>query len=204
MERYRLKSTVAPTTETHTVAEVMEHVREDSALAEAEIDAMIAAARAYVEARTNTTLLTSTWRLTLDAFPSRSHLSGLEVDRIDLYRPPVQSVSSITYVDEDGTTQTVDSGDYVLDNASDYAASVRPAYDEEWPATREQRGAVVVTYVAGYTLAANIPEHVRHALKMLVGHWYANREGVLTGTISKPIEFAVDALLGLHDVSPLG
>lgn len=33
------------------------------------------------------------------------------------------------------------------------------------------------------------------AIKMLVGHWYANREAVLVGTISTTMPMAVDALL---------
>lgn len=36
---------------------------------------------------------------------------------------------------------------------------------------------------------------VEAAIKMLVGHWYANREAVLVGTNSAPLPMAVDALL---------
>lgn len=34
------------------------------------------------------------------------------------------------------------------------------------------------------------------AVKMMVGHWYANREAVVTGTIASEIPMAVDALIG--------
>lgn len=201
---YRLKRTVAPTSEALTVAEVTDHVREDSAFASAKIESLIRVAREHVELRKNCTLLTTTWQLTLDAFPCNSHLSGDDVDRLDLPRCPVQSVSSIAYVDTDGTTQTLSASLYTLDNSSDFRASIYPAYGEEWPDTRERPGAVTVTYIAGHTLAANVLETDKQAMLLLIGHWYENREGVLTGTISKPIEFAVDALLGLTDLSSLG
>jgi hypothetical protein len=35
----------------------------------------------------------------------------------------------------------------------------------------------------------------KHAIKLLVAHWFRNREAVLVGTISKDMEKAVDALL---------
>jgi hypothetical protein len=54
---------------------------------------------------------------------------------------------------------------------------------------------VQITYLAGYGGAANVPAPAKHAIKMLVGHWYANRESVLIGSISKELEFAVTALL---------
>ncbi|NDB18915.1 MAG: phage gp6-like head-tail connector protein [Actinobacteria bacterium] len=47
-------------------------------------------------------------------------------------------------------------------------------------------------------MAANpldVPKQAVHAINMLIGHWYFNREAVLTGTISKEIELAVAALL---------
>jgi hypothetical protein len=39
-----------------------------------------------------------------------------------------------------------------------------------------------------------VPAPLRQALHLLVGHWNANREGVLVGLISKEIEFSVEAL----------
>jgi uncharacterized phiE125 gp8 family phage protein len=54
-----------------------------------------------------------------------------------------------------------------------------------------------VTWWAGYgTSGASVPAAIRHAMLMLVGHWYdGSRSGVLTGSISKEIEFGVKSLL---------
>jgi hypothetical protein len=40
-----------------------------------------------------------------------------------------------------------------------------------------------------------VPASIRHACLMLVGHWYESRSTVLVGSISKPLEFAVESLL---------
>lgn len=47
----------------------------------------------------------------------------------------------------------------------------------------------------GQSFIGVLPETMRQAMLLLVGHYYENREGVVTGTISKEIEFAVSALL---------
>lgn len=205
MTRYRLKRTVQPTLEPITVAEAMAHCRLDTNSEEAWLTSAIETARQWIEDRCNVTLLTTTWALTLDAFPVRcGAASPLDTDRIILPRCPVQSVSSITYVDTDGATQTMSASDYSVDTASNIDASVGPAYGETWPTPREQRNAVVVTYVAGYTLPASVPQAFRHAMRLLVGHWYENREATVVGTISKEIEFAVESLVGPHSLTSVG
>lgn len=45
-----------------------------------------------------------------------------------------------------------------------------------------------------------VPKTAIQAMYLLIGHWYENREAVVTGTISKEIEFAVNALLWLDRV----
>jgi uncharacterized phiE125 gp8 family phage protein len=66
-----------------------------------------------------------------------------------------------------------------------------------WPANLDDQNAVTVTWWAGYgTSGASVPAAIRHAMLMLVGHWYdGSRSGVLTGSISKEIEFGVKSLL---------
>jgi uncharacterized phiE125 gp8 family phage protein len=57
---------------------------------------------------------------------------------------------------------------------------------------------ICVTYKAGWTTAALVPQTIRQAMLLLIGHWYENREEALTGTISRSIEFGVKALLGVE------
>lgn len=126
--------------------------------------------------------------------------------RIELPRPPVRlnAVSSgatvtISYVDTGGTTQTLtwsqsSTQQFRLDR-DHVPGLVYPKYLEVWPSVRLDDKSVQITYLAGYGGAANVPTPAKHAIKMLVGHWYANRETVLVGSISKEFEFAASALL---------
>jgi hypothetical protein len=71
--------------------------------------------------------------------------------RIDLPYPPVQSVSSITYVDTAGTTQTLASTVYTLYNNGDYAY-IDLAYNQQWPTTQALIDEpITVTYVHGFS-----------------------------------------------------
>lgn len=54
-------------------------------------------------------------------------------------------------------------------------------------------GAGIAPNVLGY-----LPREIRHAMLLLIGHWYVNRESVVTGTISAVLEQTVDALLSPH------
>lgn len=124
--------------------------------------------------------------------------------RIELPRPPVRlnAVSSgatvtISYVDTGGTTQTLTFSEsstqqFRLDR-DHVPALVYPLYLQVWPSVRLDDKAVQITYLAGYNGAANVPTPARHAIKMLVGHWYLNREAV--GNAGQDVPVGVAALL---------
>jgi uncharacterized phiE125 gp8 family phage protein len=186
--RYALRLITAPTGEPVELAEATAHLRIDDDVEDDYVRGILAAARGWCEKYQNRAYLTQSWRLTLDAFPRCS--TGI----IRPPRAPLRSVTNIQYVDEDGDTQTWASSNYLVDAQSE-PGRIALAYGASWPTTRCQIGAVTVNYSAGYGEATDVPEETKHAIKLLVGHWFANREGVFTGSISKEIEFAVKALL---------
>ncbi len=57
--------------------------------------------------------------------------------------------------------------------------------------------AVRIDYVAGYgPVAANVPEPVKQAVKLTVGHWYRHRESVhINGSTARELPMAVSWLL---------
>jgi uncharacterized phiE125 gp8 family phage protein len=76
---------------------------------------------------------------------------------------------------------------------------VKALYGQTWPPHLMDDNAVSVTWWAGYGSAgSSVPAAVRHAILMLVGHWYENRSTVLVGSTSKQLEFAVESLLSSH------
>ncbi|HEV2612537.1 MAG TPA: phage head-tail connector protein [Noviherbaspirillum sp.] len=144
---------ITPATELAvTLADAKAHLRIDGDDQDAMVEAWIRGITAHAEHQMGRSILTQTWRCTLDAFP----------DAIRLDFPPIVSVSSVKYIDEDGAEQTLDPADYIVDTVSEPGYIV-PADGVEWPATMARINAVNVEYVAGYgaTQAA-----VPHGIKM--------------------------------------
>ncbi|MBC7193870.1 head-tail connector protein [Marinobacter sp.] len=167
--------------------EAKAHLRVDIADDDGLIAALITAAREYCEAFQRRAYVTQAWEFTLDAWPNDNE--------IRLPRPPLQSVTAITYRDSAGTEYTMPTTDYLVDIKSEPGRIVL-AYGKVWPSlTLYPAGAISIRYVAGYGDAAAVPQRVKQAMLLLIGHWYEHREGVITGTITKAIEFAVEALL---------
>jgi uncharacterized phiE125 gp8 family phage protein len=162
-----LKLITAPSTYPVTLAEAKLHCRVDASDEDALITALITAATEMAEQATGRAIMPQTWELTLDAFP----------DAFELTRIPVASVTSLKYWDTDGVQQTLDAGQYALNNADDFAAAtVAPVYGATWPATRGQINAVAVRYVAGYADAAAVPDSIKSWIKLQVGAMFENRE----------------------------
>jgi len=132
----------------------------------------------YIEALT---LATSEW---CEEFQRRVYVQREIVDYYDRFdmiiRPrksPLVSVTSIQYYDSNGDLQTVDAADYRVDIISQ-PGRITEAYNAYWPDTRDMTNAVIVTYEAGYAARADIPEEIKHAVKLMIGHLYENRESV--------------------------
>lgn len=141
----------------------IDHSHEDSLLAD-----YISAASRMVEDDAEIALMTSTWAVYLDDFPCWE---------IELRKPPVKSITSITYVDTANATQTLSASAYRAD-LHHKPARVEPAYQTIWPVARYQSNTVVVTFVAGETTPSAINPNAIQAIKMLASHWYIAREAI--------------------------
>jgi uncharacterized phiE125 gp8 family phage protein len=151
-----------------TLAEAKLHARVDLNDDDALITALIVAATEMCEQKIGRAIMTQTWLLTLDAFPAA----------IELTRVPVQSVTSVTYVDPDGATVPLNTGsNWRLLDLGDYSfARIVPVYGYEWPATRAQAEVVSVQYVAGYASAAAVPQSIKQWILLQTASMYENRE----------------------------
>lgn len=122
-----------------------------------ELQRLIDAVTEYAETRTARAILTSTWRWTLDRFPRSQRYFALPY-------PPLQSVSSITYIDTDGDSQTFDAANYRVDTDSEPGLVILKQ-GKSWPATVAEVATVTVTFVAGYastpTALPKAAEHVK-------------------------------------------
>lgn len=141
-------------------------------------ETLIPAARERFEQATQRQGITATWDYKLDRFPG---LTG----RIVIPRPPLQKVVSVTYVDEDGDTQTLSTSRYTVHAPAGPRAQrgwIEPVYDDEWPETRCQSNAVTVRFVAGYgDTPDTVPPRLRLAMLQDIGTLYEHREDIVIG-----------------------
>lgn len=159
------------------------------------ISGLITSARRYCEAFTKQQLITATYKLALDSFPifgtQWPWLSvGASIDTLS----PLQSVTSLQYLDMSGTLQTLDPSKYTVDTISK-PGRITPLWYQPWPITRPQPQAVQLTYVAGFGDSGDdVPDGIKTAIKLLVSHWYRRREAVSEGAMT-PVPMAVESLL---------
>ena len=158
-----------PAIEPITVSDAKLHSRVDTSLEDDILELWIESARAFAESYQNRAYITQTLQLTMDAFPPGSV--------IQLPRPPLQSVTSVTYYDEDDTPDTLDAGDYIVDEVTQPGMIVLRA-NKSWPdATLRAKNGIVIEYIAGYgDDAADVPSQVRDALLLYVTTRYEHRE----------------------------
>jgi len=136
---------------------------------------LITVARAHVEAYTGARLSTQTVAVKADCFADMARLPVA----------PVQSVSSIGYVDTNGAAQTLASSVYEL-RADGLETAIVLKYDQTWPSIRSG-SRITLTAVVGY---ATVPESIVHALLLLVADGFHQRENV-----KADIGTALDGLL---------
>lgn len=145
---------------------------------------LISAARQHAETVLKRYLITQTVDLYLDYFPDW-----------EIRLPPLQSVTSITYTDSNGTEQTLATDKYLVDTASK-PARITPIYGGSWPYSRYQSNSIKIRFVAGYGAAADVPQCIKNWMLMRVKTLYETRDSVTTanGTIVLP-ESYIDGLL---------
>lgn len=189
----RIVEVTAPTIEPLTLTEAKKHLIVETTDDDVYINSLIKAARRQVETITRRALITQTWDLYLDDFPGWDGY-------IEVPKGTLQSVTSITYVDENGTSQTLSSSNYQVSTAG-APGRITPAYELDWPVTRDIMDAVIIRFVAGYgDSASDVPDDIRHAMKMIISNMYDNREPVIIGTTASIMPMGVDSLLATHRV----
>ncbi|GJM23936.1 MAG: hypothetical protein DHS20C16_03510 [Phycisphaerae bacterium] len=174
-----------PASEPLTLTEAKAHLNVDHDEDDTYITTLITVARRTAEGKQWRALMTTTREQTMDCFPFGC---------ITLEHPPLQSVTSVKYIDADGVQQTLSSDNYDVDTDSIYGR-ICPAYGLNWPTTRNIQNAVRVRYDCGYADADSVPTTTKQAMLLLIGNWYEHREEVVVGLSVTKITDAVDMLL---------
>lgn len=171
-----------PAEEPVTLAEAKAHLRLEHDLDDAYVTQLIVAARQYVEKICWRALVSQTWELVLNEFPVS--------DYIELPKGELRSITSVTYVDANGATQTWDAANYEVDSVT-IPGRIRLGYLLSWPSgSRTVWNAVTIRYVVGWANAAAVPAPIKQAVLLLVSQLYEHRTPEVLGTIVSPVAFS--------------
>lgn len=182
--------TVAPSVRAVNKEEAKAHLRVDHDLEDDLIEALVLAAEGRLDGWAGLLgrcMINQTWVASYNAFTS----PGLAL--------PFPDVTSavIKYFDSEGVERVIDTSDYrLIETASTTAIEWRSGYG--LPSLSVRSDAVRVEMVAGFgDLATDVPDAIRHAIKLLVGGWYENREESVIGVsvASLPVSLAAESLI---------
>lgn len=183
-----LRRTVEPASYAVDIAEAKKQCElgENASPHDNHIARVMAAAIADVERHTRRALITQTWKLSLREFP----FDG----RIELPRPPLQSITSIQYVNTLGVLTTLDSSEYQVSTEAS-PGYVEPAFSKSWPTVRaETADAIQITYVAGFGASyTSVPQQYQNLIYELVAFRFGNR-GDQDMNIPKHIMWSLQSL----------
>mgnify|MGYP001569730960 CR=1 FL=1 len=176
-----------------TLQQAKDQCRVDTTAEDTYLTALVLEATNYIQQNTNLQLITAIYKQYLDEFP-------VSDKPIRLRSAPLQSITSITYVDTAGVTQTWAATKYEADQRK-IPGEVRPIESESYPDTKDVVNAVVITFKSGFGDATvDVPENILRAVKLLVNFWYDKRLTVTAAGQDIDIPKAVQSLLNLHNL----
>ena len=175
----------APTAEPLTLAEAKTHLRVNNTLENDLITALIIAARQFVEGYTWRPLMTQTIDVVFDTITDKT---------IPINKAPIQSVTSVKYLDLNGTEQTISNSLYVTDLLN---SPCRIKLDSI-PSIKDTLNAFKIRTVCGYTSSALIPQTYKSAMLLIIGHLYENKQQAQSQTLNE-IPFGVYTLLDIEN-----
>ena len=174
----------APAREPVELEDVKSHSRIDIDEDDILIQAKIIGVRKMVERMYDLAMMTQTWTMYVDFLP---------VNCIEIWKRPVQSVTSVKYLADSGTLLTLDPATYTIDINSRPPRIVRGMY-ATWPYVTPRPSAIAVEFIAGYgDKTSDVPEHVQMYLLTKIADFYENRESYTEQTI-QPLNF-IDNLM---------
>lgn len=154
-----------------TASEFKTHARVYHTQDDTYIATLILVATQCIEHETRRALINRSFTLQLDGFPADGE--------IILPRSPLSTVSSVTYTDSAGATQTLSASDYNTYSVNG-VGRVMLKSTASWPSTQGTGNLdVSVNFTAGYgATSASVPVALKQAVLLQATHLYDNRTAV--------------------------
>lgn len=152
-----------------TLTTLKQHLRINHSQQDIYLGGLLLTAREQVEADTWRSLIPITGRtITRRGFPMGD-------EAMYLPKPPLISVTSVTYLDNSGTSIAITN--YRTDAQHD-PGSIEPAFPLPWPASQDGPASVTVVYNCGYQDLVSVPASLKHAILLIAAEMYENAEPV--------------------------
>lgn len=111
---------------------------------------------------------------------------------LSLPRPPLQSVTSVSYYDSAGSVQTLASSQYLVRTPWRLPGTIERAPSVSWPALQaDRRQPVTIRFVAGWT-ATTLPDVVVQAVLLYVAWAFDNRATPMSQEMQDAIRHLVE------------
>ncbi len=156
-----------PASEPLSIAEMKTHLRIDHDHEDDLLLELLRAARQYTEFASGQKLLTQLWR---------QYVSGISQDRcVTLKVAPVQSISAVIAYDAEGEPSPLSLDEFDLVRGTE---PVQLRFSDGVNMGRAANG-LEIDIIAGLTdLAVEVPDTLKHAIRLLVAHWYEFRGAI--------------------------
>jgi uncharacterized phiE125 gp8 family phage protein len=181
---YTYKVTAPPAVLAVSLADVKLWLNITGTASDSLLTLMIESATEYAEEATGRWFITRTAETYRELFPSYFNHEGYyrDLPAIEIRRSPLQTVDSITYLD-DSVETTVTSADYYNTLESDFSHIVATERGSGFPSLDEARMQnITVTFKAGYgDASSDVPAWARTAIASHVMAMWANRGDCVCG-----------------------
>lgn len=117
----------------------------------------------------------------------------------NLFKSPVGSVTHIKYYDNSDSLQTLSTDIYSLNNVL-MPSKIELKDSQDFPSVADRWDAIEVKYVVGESATADVPQAIKEAVLLTVGHWYQNRQSVVTGTQVNEVPMTSKYLLDQYKI----
>lgn len=179
--------TSGPTLEPVSLAEAKAHLRVDDVAEDALIRSLIVTSRLHIEAALGLALIAQSWTLLLDRWPKNA--------RLQLPVRPVLAVSQVRVWPDETAPETLHPQLFILDGQG-LPPRLVPLAGQFPIEPGIPANGIEVAFTAGFGATPDdVPAPIRHALLLLIAHWYENREPIEIGSGTNSIPAMVSDLL---------
>ncbi|MDJ0631097.1 MAG: head-tail connector protein [Rhodobacter sp.] len=171
-----------------TLAEAKLHCRVDDTAEDTLITSLVGAATSFLDGwrgKLGRCIVNQTWKQFYSAWGDPMRLPFCDVS----------SVASLTYYDADAAEQTVDSDAFeLIEDARSAQIHFKDAFTRP-PLDSDRAFPIEIEFIAGFGAASAVPEDLKQLVKLMVGHWYENREASIVGTSVNELPLGAQSLI---------